>query len=237
MKKRQILKALSLLAAVCIAAGCNGNTAAETTNAVDITATTTAEITTTSAEVTAETEAGQGEFEEINGKKYCKIPEGMTFEDLCGLVYYKDTQLHFPCTIDEILALNENWKTDKNYGVDGDKSSAIIYEVDEDGNEQPCFIVGTYSEGSLDSFADVSTRFVFMPYDYAFNSGLSLFVEINGYNKVLKISDFLGRPSYEESGYQCYDFKNGDRRLKLDFGYDESNTKDVSLAIWTEESK
>lgn len=218
MQKKHILKALSLLAAVCITAGCNGNA--------------TAEITTVTEQATITTE----DVEETNGIKYCEIPEGMTFEDLCSLFYYKDKQLQFPCTIDEILALNENWKTDKNYGVDGDKSATLIYELDGQGNEQPCFLVGTYSEGSLESFVDASTQFVFMPYDYAFNSGLSL-AEINVCDKVLEVSDILGKPSCEEPGYQCYYFKNDDKKLKLDFGYDESNITDVTLAIWTEERK
>lgn len=227
MRNKNILKVLSLLAAVCITTGCNESTTAETTT----TATTTAEITTVTEQATITTE-------ETNGIKYCEIPEGMTFEDLCGLIYYKDTQLHFPCTIDEILALNENWKTDKNYGVDGDKSSTIIYEVDEDGNEQPCFIVGTYSEGSLDSFANVSTQFAFgTTMDYAFSEGGLSFAGVKGGDSAIEIEKKLGEASTEYEGGCCYSYIQDDVELLLTFDFDENNFTSMTYGIWRNENE
>ena len=229
MQKKHILKAFSLLAAVCVTAGCNGSTTAETT-----TKTTTAEITTVTEQSIVTTE----DVGETNGIKYCEIPEGMTFEDLCGFVYYKDTQLHFPCTIDEILALNENWKTDKNYGVDGDKSSTIIYEVDEDGNEQPCFIVGTYSEGSLENFEDVSTQFAFgTTMDYAFSDGGLSFAGIKGGDSVAEVEKILGEASEEYEDGCCYSYIQNDMELLLTFDYNENNFTSMTYGIWRKENE
>lgn len=236
MKRKTILKSLSLLAAVCITAGCKVSTAATETSA----STTAAVTTTTTASSTTETatEAEQEEFEEINGKKYCKIPEGMTFEDLCSLVYYKDTQLHFPCTLDEILALNENWKTDKDYGVDGDKSATLIYEVDEEGNEQHCFLVGTYSEGSLESFADVSTQFAFgTTMDYAFSEGGLSFAGIKGGDAAIEIEKILGEASVEYEGGCCYSYTQNDMEILLTFDYNENNFTSMTYGIWRNENE
>lgn len=92
MKKRQILKALSLLAAVCIAAGCNGNTAVETTSA-------TAEITTATAEFTEETEVTEQTME--------PIPEGWSVEKIAALIEIDGNPLKFPCTPEEFESLSE----------------------------------------------------------------------------------------------------------------------------------
>ena len=229
MKKRQILKALSLLAAICIAAGCNASTAVETTSAVDITATTTAEITTASAEVMAETEAGQGEIEEINGKKYCKIPEGMTFEDLCGLVYYKDTQLHFPCTIDEILALNENWGTDKFYGKEGGKDAAQVYDYSNSDKGQYVCTLGTISDGNLEIYEDVSLHFHFST-DYTEDAGFTFNGVKNG-TDMSEIKSVFGEPIYEDLGYSCYEFMEDAKEAILEFRFKDNKFTGIHLTI------
>lgn len=78
MKKRQILKALSLLAVVCITAGCNASTAVETT-------TTAAEITTTTEEETGQTDSNSD------------LPElEVDYVDDFGVIHYKNpTELSY----------------------------------------------------------------------------------------------------------------------------------------------
>ena len=108
MTKKHFSKALALLAAVCITAGCDGGAATETTTSAGTTAITSTE-------------------ENLNEKEYCEIPDGMTFEDLCGLFYYNDVQLKFPCTLDEILALDEEFELDL-YGVEYEDMETV-YEI------------------------------------------------------------------------------------------------------------
>lgn len=81
MRNKNILKALSLIAAVCIAAGCNGSAIAETTTTtITTTASNTVETTTLTEKADKDlllVELGNGV--EMNGKKY-SIP--FTLEDL-----------------------------------------------------------------------------------------------------------------------------------------------------------
>ena len=96
MQKKHILKVLSLLAAVCITAGCNGSTMAETTtvatNPLKITTTTTAEFT-----------------EEIGVTEQTiePIPEGWSVEKIAALIEIDGNPLKFPCTLEEFESLSE----------------------------------------------------------------------------------------------------------------------------------
>ena len=199
MQKKHILKALSLLVAVCITAGCNGSAMAETTTT---TATTTAEITTVTEQATITTE----DVEEANGIKYCEIPEGMTFEDLCGLFYYKDTQLKFPCTLDEILALDEEFQ-ERFYSEN--KSVSKIFKTDENGFDLDSITLGT--NGDLNSNDDVSKCFHFVniakeSQEYSFYQDVLSFNSVHYGDDILLIKELLGKPGYEETGYCNYYF-------------------------------
>lgn len=100
MKKRQILKALSLLAAVCIAAGCNASTAAETT-------TTTAEITTTTAEETGQTDSNSDlpelevDYVDDDGVVYYKNPTEWTYEMVYDGLLIEGKKIESPLTFED----------------------------------------------------------------------------------------------------------------------------------------
>lgn len=54
----------------------------------------------------------------LSGKDYCEIPDGMTFEDICNLVYIGGKQIKMPCTLKNLE------KSAENYTL-----------IDDDGNE------------------------------------------------------------------------------------------------------
>ncbi len=128
MRNKNILKVLSLLAAVCIVAGCNGSTATETTTPTTTTVTTQITTAMTTAVVTEETTTA--EAEEADEIKYCKIPEGMTFEDLCKLIHIDGNPVKLPCTVDEFLSVNENLYT---YSEPVDLGDYIFYDFGYNG--------------------------------------------------------------------------------------------------------
>ena len=83
--KKQIFRAVSLIIAVCVAAGCNG-TAEETT-------------TTTAAEIAEETEVSEQAIE--------PMPEGWSVEKIAALIEIDGNSLKFPCTPEEFESLSE----------------------------------------------------------------------------------------------------------------------------------
>ena len=224
MRKKHILKALSLLAAVCITAGCNGSTTTETTTT---TATTTAEITTVTEQATITTE-------ETNGIKYCEIPEGMTFEDLCGLFYYKDTQLNFPCTLDEILALDEEFQ-ERFYSEN--KSVSKVFKSDENGFDLDSIILGT--NGDLNSVVDVSKYFSFNVTvtnleHYSFYKDVLSFNGIHHGDNFSEVIELLGEPCYEDIDFCYYYFKESNKEILLEFTMFDDKFRDARF-IYKEE--
>lgn len=87
MKKRQILRALSLLAAVCIAAGCKQSVSGETS-------TMTAVQTNLAAGIGIEKTTISENSEEIINP----IPEGWSIEKIASLIEIDGAPLKFPCT-------------------------------------------------------------------------------------------------------------------------------------------
>ena len=96
MRNKNILKVLSLLAAICITAGCNGSVASETT-----TTTTAAQITTamTTEEVMEETD--------VSEETISPMPEGWSVEKIASLIEIDGNPLKFPCTPEEFESLSE----------------------------------------------------------------------------------------------------------------------------------
>ena len=203
MQKKHILKAFSILTAVCVTAGCNGST--------------TAEITTVTEQSIVTTE----DVGETNGIKYCEIPEGMTFEDLCGLFYYKDTQLKFPCTLDEILALDEEF-------IAGEYEEArrftCIYKYDDNGVILD--FIGMSTNGDLNSYEDISNRFIFNvgsgSTEYSFYQDVLSFNGVHRGADFSAVKELLGEPSYEENRCCGYYFRQDNKSISLEFSYTEN---------------
>ena len=103
MKKRQILGALSLLAALCIAAGCRGSTTVETTAGAGIQAeTSTVSETTTAAEsVSAEVEELEVDHVDEDGIVYYKNPTEWTYEKFFSELTINGKSIEAPLTIEK----------------------------------------------------------------------------------------------------------------------------------------
>ena len=98
MKKRQILRALSLLAAVCIAAGCIGSTAVETTAGAG----TQAETSTVSETTTAEVEELEVDHVDEDGIVYYKNPTEWTYEKFFSQLTINGNEIESPLTISKL---------------------------------------------------------------------------------------------------------------------------------------
>ena len=103
MKNKHILKALSLLAAVCIAAGCRGSTTAETTAGTGIqTETSIVSETTTAAEsVSAEVEELEVDHVDEDGIVYYKNPTEWTYEMVYEALTIEGKKVQAPLTFED----------------------------------------------------------------------------------------------------------------------------------------
>ena len=82
---------------------------------------------------------------------FIELPNGMTTDDLCGMLYYNGEQLHLPLTVDKFSALNENWRYD-----DVVDYSALVYEIDDTGERSGNGeIIFTHQHGDIHSQEDV----------------------------------------------------------------------------------
>ena len=112
MKNKHILKVLSLLAALCIAAGCRGSTTAETTAGAGTQAeTSTASETTTAAEsVSAEVEELEVDHVDEDGIVYYKNPTEWTYEMVYEALTIEGKKVQAPLTFEDFgdkYSLNE----------------------------------------------------------------------------------------------------------------------------------
>ena len=108
MQKKHILKVLSLLAAVCITAGCNGSTTAET---VTLSTTTTAQIT-TAITTTVSSKETNSEFSELaeaeidyvneNGEIIYKNPTEWTYEKFFSRLTINGNRIAAPLTLEKL---------------------------------------------------------------------------------------------------------------------------------------
>ena len=104
MKNKHILKVLSLLAALCIAAGCRGSTTAETTAGAGTQAeTSTVSETTTAAEsVSAEVEELEVDHVDEDGTVYYKDPTEWTTDKIFEALTINGQKFEAPLTIEKI---------------------------------------------------------------------------------------------------------------------------------------
>ena len=106
MKKRQILRALSLLAAVCIIAGCRGSTTVETTAGAGMQT----ETSTVSETTTAEVEELEVDHVDEDGTVYYKNPTEWTYEMVYEALTIEGKKVQAPLTFEDFgdkYSLNE----------------------------------------------------------------------------------------------------------------------------------
>ncbi len=103
MKKRQILRMLSFLAALCIAAGCRGSTAVETTAGAGTQAetSTVSEATTAAESVSAEVEELEVDHVDEDGTIYYKNPTEWTYEKFFSELTINGKSIEAPLTIEK----------------------------------------------------------------------------------------------------------------------------------------
>ena len=134
MRNKNILKALSLLAAVCITAGCSGNSTMETTttNTTATTAQITTAVTTTvlSKETNSEfSELAEAEIDYVdeNGEIFYKNPTEWTFEKVFKELRINGQQFESPLTFDK---LGEGFEfSDGEYDTTYSSSNGNIYKM------------------------------------------------------------------------------------------------------------
>lgn len=107
----------------------------------------------------------------------------MTFEDFCGLICYDGKHIQLPCTIDDILALGDEFQIDKDFStesvasifipIDDSRFSMVLFGVRDGANmhaqeyaEEACVLWVNFNDGSKfslnsDLFRDMSTEEVY----------------------------------------------------------------------------
>ena len=134
MRNKNILKVLSLLAAVCITAGCNGSTAVGTTTTTTTTTavecTTTVTISSTSEETDSEISASSQleiDYVDDDGIIYYKNPTEWTFEKVFKELRINGQQFESPLTFDK---LGEGFEfSDGEYDTTYSSSNGNIYKM------------------------------------------------------------------------------------------------------------
>ena len=104
MKNKHILKVLSLLAALCIAAGCRESTTAETTAGAGTQAETSivSETTTAAESVSAEVEELEVDHVDEDGIVYYKNPTEWTYEKFFSQLTINGNEIESPLTISKL---------------------------------------------------------------------------------------------------------------------------------------
>ena len=120
MKNKHILKALSLLAALCIAAGCRGSTTAETTAGAG----TQAETSTVSETTTAEVEELEVDHVDEDGIVYYKNPTEWTTDKIFEELTINGQKFEAPLTLEK-LGEGYSHSTDGGY-YDSNKRIACL---------------------------------------------------------------------------------------------------------------
>ncbi len=155
-------------------------------------------------------------------------PDGMTTDDLCGILYYNGKQLQLPLTADDFLTLNDEWKLDE----DVDDSARIYYD------KYKSFIINTHKEGNARSSEDINRYFHFGRFDVG---GFSLNGDIEIGDDYSEFKAFFGEPSGEFpdsqaekniNGYDEYLFRDEKRDFLIGVDYDDGKITDISISIW-----
>ncbi|MBQ8176643.1 MAG: hypothetical protein IJ035_06370 [Oscillospiraceae bacterium] len=104
-------KLLSVLAALAVAVGLSGCQAGQTDTVVSET---------TQIEITTQTEKDYSDYEEF--------PERWSAERVLNMISIDGHQLSFPCTVDDILALSEDFEIEEYERNDFEKTANLYYK-------------------------------------------------------------------------------------------------------------
>ncbi len=167
---------------------------------------------------------------------FTELPDGMTTDDICGMLYYNGEQVKLPFTIDELMELNESWKYDEE-DLNGLPYAIFVFEVDETGNltGNSTFLV-THKSGDLRSEDDVEKFFTLSGIDLG-EFSIDKFKIGSSYSD---FKAFFGEPgeAYPNSeelidieGVDYYYFKDEKRNVRFIVDYLDGKINNTSIII------
>lgn len=236
MRNKNILKVLSLLAAVCIAAGCNRNTVQETTTSVVVesttTVTTTAETTTVAEETDSEISASSQleiDYVDDDGIIYYKNPTEWTYEKFYSALTINGKKIEAPLTI---AKLGDEFSTESVEQIEYNPETGFC-AVQLLYNNMP-FAMAIYKQiDSIDDIRNEQIDMIKQVFDYTVVEDNYSLLKVNGIgmsSKKAKVKNSLGVPNGEQEWILIYD------NDKMSFAFNDSD-EIISVTIDFEKMK
>lgn len=191
-------KLLSVFAALAVAVSLSGCQAGQTDTVISET---------TQIEVITQTEKDYSDYEEF--------PEGWSAERVLNMISIDGHQLSFPCTVDDILALSEDFEVDEHKINDMEKGAFLYYKDIEIGGL-------AYNNDNIVYYATFSD---FSQHGYVYLEGIN----IQNNSEISSLFQTL-TDNQLDSQFKRYI----DNKLLLNFFYSESNN---SITLSWEEIK
>lgn len=235
MRKKRILKALSLIAAVCIAAGCNGsitgdttttNSAQVTTSAADTVETTAAEE--TDSEISASSEL-EVDYVDDDGIIYYKNPTEWTYEKFYSALTINGKKIEAPLTI---AKLGDQFSTESVEQIEYNPQTRFC-AVQLLYNNMP-FAMAIYKQiDNIDDIRNEQIDMIKQVFDYTVVETNYSLLKVNGIgmsSKKAQVKNSLGIPNGEQEWIQIYD------NDKMSFAFNDSD-EIISVSIDFEKIK
>lgn len=158
------------------------------------------------------------------------LPAGMTFSDVCGLLYINGKQVVLPCGYDDIVALDDTIYRDPRYGVlirvTNDEDCTIMYQSGKDGKTDKARFESVSIMAQDDTFA---TEVLSIDGTIKFGEDLS------------KIKELLGEPTTDTHGiyvnsdtFLWYAFKERDSLIRMHFTADDNGKLNGVMMLRTD---
>ena len=236
MHKKHILKALSLLAAVCVTAGCNGSTTEEmtTTTATQITSVASNTLQTTIVEKETDSEISASSQLEIDyvdddGIVYYKNPTEWTYEKFYSALTINGKKIEAPLTI---AKLGDEFSTESVEQIEYNPETGFC-AVQLLYNNMP-FAMAIYKQiDSIDDIRNEQIDMIKQVFDYTVVEDNYSLLKVNGIgmsSKKAKVKNSLGVPNGEQEWILIYD------NDKMSFAFNDSD-EIISVTIDFEKMK
>lgn len=155
-----------------------------------------------------------------------ELPEGITFEDMRGILSVNGRQITFPTTIDDIVSADEKISLNEEYAsmlrIDGD-DSANMTVLNNSG-------LSELSKYTSSSVLAVDESFESTPF--------TLFGSISFGDDASKVRDILGEPIQYLEGYSMhYSYREEDTTLYIMIGFGEDEHIYSFNCLYTEWEK
>lgn len=155
-----------------------------------------------------------------------ELPEGMTFEDMCGILSVNGNQLKLPTTIEDVV------EADETLSLNGDYASMIDVAGDDSANMT---VLNSNGLSELSKYTSTSVLAVDETFD---STPFMLFGSISFGDDAAKVRELLGEPSqYLEGVTMHYSYREEDTTLYLMFGFGEDEKIYSFNCLYTEWAK